>query len=99
MHAGADAGAGEFSPCLVSGAAFEALHQSRNRRRGWIGDVQVHVIGFAVELDSLDASSAHTLRVVCSQKVSMASVNTGPRYVVTKTRCGCSSGPLCRARR
>ena len=64
-----------------------------------VGDEQVDVVGFAVELDSLDASWAQTLRTVCAQQVSVASVNGGRRSVVTKTRCRCSSGPLCRVRR
>jgi hypothetical protein len=31
-----------------------------------------------------------TPRMVCSVKVSMASVNTGRRYLVTNTRCACA---------
>jgi hypothetical protein len=36
---------------------------------------------------------------VCSVKVSMASVNTGRRYLVTNTRCACSNDTLWRAGR
>jgi hypothetical protein len=37
-----------------------------------------------------------TPRMVCSVKVSMASVNTGRRYLVANTRCTCSNDTLCR---
>jgi putative transposase len=37
--------------------------------------------------------------MVCSQTVSISSVNTGGRYLVTKTICACSRDTLCRARR
>jgi hypothetical protein len=40
-----------------------------------------------------------TPRMVCSVKVSMASVNTGRRYLVTNTRCACSNDTLWRAGR
>lgn len=53
-HAGANTHAGELTPDRVSGAAFEALGENRNRQSGWIRDQQVHVVGLAVELDQLD---------------------------------------------
>ncbi|CQD10296.1 hypothetical protein BN970_02025 [Mycolicibacterium conceptionense] len=44
-------------------------------------------------------SSSHTLRMVCSVKVSMSSVRTARRYLVTNTRWACSKETLWRARR
>jgi hypothetical protein len=62
-HAGADTLTGEFAPDRVSGMAFEALDQEGDRLSGGVSDEQVHVVGFAVELDQLDielgADSAH----------------------------------------
>ena len=97
-HAGADTRAGELAPDRMGGAAFETLHQDGDRQDGRVGDKQVHVVGFAVELDSSTSSSAQTARIACSQKVSTSLVNTGRRYLVN-TRCACSSDTLCRARR
>lgn len=57
------------------------------------------MVGFAVELHQFDGEMAHTARMVCSRWVSMASVNTGLRYLVTNTRWACSSDMLCRLRR
>lgn len=99
-HACADARAGVFAAYRVGGAAFESLNQGGDRQRGRVGDQQVHVVGFAVELDQIDAQiSAHTSHMVCSAKVSMVSVNTFRRYFVTNTRWACSNDTLCRARR
>jgi len=53
-HAGAHTCAGEFPANGVSGAAFEAVHQRRDRQCGRISHEQVHVVGLAVELDQLD---------------------------------------------
>ena len=64
-----------------------------------MGDEQVYVVSLAVELDQLDSEVTKTPRMVCSQYVSTASVNTWRRYVVTNTRCACSSHTLCRVRR
>lgn len=90
--------AGVFTPDRVRGVAFEALGENRNRQSGWIRDRQVHVVGFAVELDQLDIELVADL-TDGSVKVSMASVNTPRRYLVTNTRCACSSATLCRLRR
>jgi hypothetical protein len=49
-----DAGAGELAPGAVGGAVFEALGENGDRQGGRVGDEQVHVVGFAVELDQLD---------------------------------------------
>lgn len=47
----------------LGGAAFKPLHQSGDRQGGRIGNEQVHVVGFAVELDQLGvevgADAAH----------------------------------------
>jgi hypothetical protein len=45
------------------------------------------------------SDSAQTLRMVCSQKVSIAPVNTGRRYLVTNTICARSRDTLWRAPR
>jgi hypothetical protein len=62
-HAGADTNAGVFAADRVSGAAFEPSGQNGNRQRGWVCDQEVHVVGFAVELDQfgveVGAHSAH----------------------------------------
>ena len=62
-HAGADTGAGIFTPHGVGGAAFEPLQQRRDRQGGRVVHERVHVVGFAVELDQLDvefgADGAH----------------------------------------
>jgi hypothetical protein len=55
---------------------------------GWVGDEQVQVVGFAVELDQLDAElRADGVQGVLSQKVGMSPVNTARRNLVTNTRC------------
>jgi hypothetical protein len=46
----------------------------------------VHVIGFAVELAQLGLEVAQTSRMICSQRLSMALVNTARRHLVTKTK-------------
>jgi hypothetical protein len=53
-RAGADARAGEFAPYQVSGTALEAVGENGNCQSGRIRDQQVHMVGFAVELDQLD---------------------------------------------
>jgi hypothetical protein len=73
-HTGANTRAGELAADRVGGATFEELGENRNRQGGRAGDEQVHVIGFAVELDQLDIEFC---RMVCSQEVSIVSVNTG----------------------
>ena len=75
---------------------LDPLGENRNRQSGRIQDEQVHVVGLAVELDQLDAQ---VVRVVFSVRVSIASVNSGRRYLVTNTRRACSSDTLCRLRR
>ena len=52
-HAGADTGSGVFAPHGVGRAASEPLHGRGDGECGWVGDEQVHVVGFAVELDPL----------------------------------------------
>ncbi len=52
------AGAGGLARDAVGGAAFEALGENGDRQGGRVGDEQVHVVGFAVEFDELDSSSA-----------------------------------------
>lgn len=59
-HVGADTGSGVRTAHGVGGAAFESLHQNRNRKGRRVGDEQVHVVGFAVELDHLTSSSVQT---------------------------------------
>ena len=87
-------------PCFMSGSILEALYQRRDRQRGWVGDEQVDVVGFAVELGPTRCRFRCTRCGWCvREKVSMASVNSGRRELVTKTRCGCSSDTGCRARR
>jgi hypothetical protein len=54
-HVGAHTGAGGLAPHRVSGSNLEALHQRGDRQAGWVGDQQVHVVGFAVELHRRDA--------------------------------------------
>lgn len=53
-HAGAGTDAGVFAADRVSGAAFEALDRDGDRQGGRISDKEMHVVGFAVELDQLD---------------------------------------------
>jgi hypothetical protein len=53
-HPGADTGCGELMPHGVGGAAFGSLHEGGDRLGGRVGDEQVHVVGFAVELDQLN---------------------------------------------
>ncbi len=57
-----------------------------------MGRRPVHVVG----LNSTNStrSSSQTVRMVCSQRASMASVNTLRRYLVTNTRCACRK-PRC----
>ncbi len=43
-----------LAPHVAGRAAFEPLDQRRDRQGWWIGDQQMHVVGFAVELDHLD---------------------------------------------
>jgi hypothetical protein len=50
---GADSDAGELAAHRVCGAVFESLDEGGDRRRGWVGDKQVHVVGFVVEFDQL----------------------------------------------
>jgi hypothetical protein len=100
MHAGADLRPGVLAARCVSGAAFNALDETGNRRRGWVRDEQVHVVGLAVGLDQLDIElGARCVHRVSRVVVSMASVNTVRRYLVTNTRWACSSDTLCRPRR
>ena len=99
-YAGADTRTGELAPDGVGGAAFEALGQNRNRQRGRVGDEQVQMVGFAVELNQLDIElNAHAAPWWSRVLVSMASVNTGRRDNVTNTRWVCGSDTLCRVRR
>jgi hypothetical protein len=62
-HAGADELTGEFAAHSLSATAFEALERDGDRQGGRASDEQVHVVGFAVELDQLDvevgADGAH----------------------------------------
>lgn len=59
-HAGADTCAGEFATDGVGGAAFKTLGQNGYRECRRVGDQQMDVVGFAVELDQLDVQvSAH----------------------------------------
>jgi hypothetical protein len=43
-----------YSRRTAQAVAFEPLDQRRDRQGWWIGDQQMHVVGFAVELDQLD---------------------------------------------
>lgn len=83
----ADADAGEFPAHCVSGAAFEPLDQRGDRQCGRVGN-QAGRTWSASPLHSTNAAlnSSHTSRMVVSQSVSMASVNTGRRFLVTNTR-------------
>jgi hypothetical protein len=94
-HAGADTGADVFAAHGVSRVTFEPLNQGKDRQCGRMGHEQVHVVAWRLN----STNSAHMVRIVCSQKVTVVSVNTGWRYLVTNTRWACSSDPLCRARR
>lgn len=60
-HAGTDTCAGEFPTNGVGCAAFESLGENGYGECGRIGDQQVDMVGFAVELDQLDVEvRAHT---------------------------------------
>jgi hypothetical protein len=98
-HAGADTRSGELAPDRLSGAAFEALGKNRNRQCGWIRDEQMHVVASPLNSTNSALSSAHTVRMLCSVNVTMASVNTRRRCLVPNTRWECSSDTLCRLRR
>ena len=50
---GAPTGCGVFAARGASGAAFNPLDQCGDRERGWVGDEQVHVVGFCLERDEL----------------------------------------------
>jgi hypothetical protein len=62
-YAGANTLTGKFPSHLVCGAAFEAVGKNRCRRRGWMCNERVDVVGLAVELDQfgieVGAHSAH----------------------------------------
>jgi hypothetical protein len=45
--------AGVLAPHSVGRAAIEPLNQRRDRQGWWVGDAQMDVVGFAVELDQL----------------------------------------------
>jgi hypothetical protein len=98
-YAGADTCTGELTPDRVGGAFFEVLGQNRYRHCGRMRHEQVQAVGFAVDLNPLGievgAHGAWCSRVL----LSMASVNTGRRFLVTNTRWACSSDTLCRVRR
>jgi hypothetical protein len=53
-HVGADTAAGVFGAHRAGGTAFEPLRERRDGRGGRVVHEQVHVVGFAVELDSID---------------------------------------------
>jgi hypothetical protein len=86
-HAGADTGAGVFTPYRVSGKAFESLDECGDRECGWVGD------GFTVELRPVrrrpGARSAHGVgehrSPVCGQehqmRVQQRHAMAGGRYV------------------
>jgi hypothetical protein len=59
----------------------------------------VDVVGLAAELHQIDVELGDTVRMAVSAKMSIGSVNSLRRNLVTKTRCACSSDTLCRARR
>jgi hypothetical protein len=62
-HAGANTLTGEFPSHLVCGAVFEALGKNGYRKRGWMCNQQVQVVGLAVELDQLGIEvGAHSAR-------------------------------------
>jgi hypothetical protein len=87
-YAGADAGAGVLAVRGVGGAAFEPLHQGGDGQDRRIGDQQVQMVSPLNSMKSTSCSS-QTVRMVCAQKVSMSSVNTGRRCLVTNTVWAC----------
>ena len=60
---GTDAGAGVFAAYRVRGTSFESLNQGGDRQCGRVGDEQVNVVGFAVEVDLFGVDRSGLSRV------------------------------------
>jgi hypothetical protein len=98
-RAGVDTVAGELTPYGVGGAPFEPVHQRRDREGGRVVHEQVHVVASPLNSTNSASRSAQPSRMVCSHRLSIGSVKIGRLYLVTNTRCACSSDTLWRARR
>jgi len=54
----------------AGGRALQPSHQFADRQGRWVADEQVHVIGFAVELDQLGPTSAARSSQTCRSTAS-----------------------------
>jgi hypothetical protein len=61
VHRGSVAGSGVLGTHPACGRALRAVYEFVDRLRGWVLDQQVHVVGFAVELDRLGSEDVANL--------------------------------------